>query len=468
MRDSRAAIQSPAAPATISVHEVIDSARTRPAHLLLALLCAGTLLVDGYNLAVLGYLGPEIAKAWDVPAAQLGSIFSASLAGNLVGFTVLSALAYRFGPKRIAVVSVGLFGLAEILAALSTTVPLLLTFRFLAGIGLAGGISTAVAIGGEYFPLRWRSTGVTYIYIGFTAGQMAAGAVSRWLLAGGFSWRAPVIVGGTAAVLLSFVLARWMPDSPEYLVNRAKRPDRAARILNWISPGSAPPGSVLAASVGRRSKGSVRLLFADGLQVTTLLFWLAIVMNSIVVSSVSSWLTTMLVESGLAHGTAIQTAVIVSGAGIAAGLVVGPLMDRFGPFRVMIGLLAVGASAAFVLGFVMSHAILLWISVAAFCLTLCTSGITKGSSALAVFVYPPAILSAGVGWTLGVGRLGAIVGPLAVGAALQVGWAPGNVFKAMSLPLLVGSVALLVASLRYARRRADAAQEARPTTLEVR
>lgn len=435
----------------VDSQKIIDGARINRSHFAIGLLCAAILFVDGYNLAVLGYLAPEIQASLGVTNAQLGPIFSASLAGNFFGFLFLSPLSYRFGLKRMTIGFVLLFGLGEICAGLSTSVTQLIVFRFIAGIGLAGGISNATALAGEYFPQRWRATGVTYTYIGFTAGQMASGEATRTLVGQGMEWRAPLLLGGALALGFALILLFKLPESLEYLVNRAKQQNKARDLLNRLVPGSAPAEAKILAEPRSGKSGSVGQLFGKSRATLTIGLWAAMTMNSVAIGAVSSWLTTLLVNAGLSQNDAVATATVATAAGIVAGLIVGPLMDRVGPFRVVLGLFLIGSCATFTLGMVIPALVVPWILALAFCQIMCTSGITKGSGALAVHIYPTALRSTAIGWMLGVSRIGSIAGPLLIGFLLTAGFEPGQAFQIVAIPLLAGGAAMLFCLRAMAR-----------------
>src|SRR5262249_60254635 len=127
---------------------------------------------------------------------------------------------------------------------------------------------------------------------------------------------------------------------------------------------------------------------------------------------------------------------------IVGGFFIGPLMDRFGAYRVISSLFIVGAVFSVCLGLSRSWTAAAAIAASSFGSGFCTSGAQKGHNALSVYFYPTALRSTGLGWGLGVGRIGAIVGPLAVGYLLTSGWSSSAVFSATALPMLVGASAI--------------------------
>ena len=139
---------------------------------------------------------------------------------------------------------------------------------------------------------------------------------------------------------------------------------------------------------------------------------------------------------------------MVNFAGIAAGFLTGPMMDLFGRYRIVITLFIAGAASTILVGGVLSPQLRIIVP-AALCLGLCVSGIQKGVSALAVRFYPTQLRSSGLGWTLGCGQIGAILGPFVAGQLIARGWAPASLFFLMSVPMIVGAIGIGFMRSRY-------------------
>ena len=163
----------------------------------------------------------------------------------------------------------------------------------------------------------------------------------------------------------------------------------------------------------------------------------------LVVGIVAGWLAGQIVRGG---GFGLIGDLLV---GIIGAFIIGPLMDRFGPYRVMSSLFVMGALFSIFLGLSLSWTAAVLIAAASFGSGFCTSGVQKGGNALSIFFYPTALRSTGLGWGLGIGRIGAIVGPLAVGYLLTSGWSSAAVFCAMAVPMLVGATAILAMGRVY-------------------
>src|SRR5712691_3400429 len=195
----------------IDTDALINARKIGGTQFLVGILGGAALLVEGFDTSVIGYIAPQITRLWHVPNSTLGTILTADMVGLLVGYLFLSPLSARFGHKRMVVACTTAFGALTFLTIMSSSVGMLVSFRFLTGIGVGGAMPSAVALTGEYFPERVRSTSVTLIYIGFSLGQIAAGIMAGLLLEP-FTWRAVLAFGGFVTLVLAAMFALLLPE----------------------------------------------------------------------------------------------------------------------------------------------------------------------------------------------------------------------------------------------------------------
>src|SRR5437868_7757822 len=179
----------------VGTDALINARRIGRTQFLVGILGGAALLVEGFNTSAIGYIAPQITRLWHVPNSTLGTILTADMVGLLLGYLFLSPLSARFGHKRMIIACTAAFGASTFLTITATNVPMLIGFRFLTGIGVGGAMPSAVALTGEYFPERVRSTSITLVYIGFSLGQISAGIVANMLL-DPFGWQAVLAFGG--------------------------------------------------------------------------------------------------------------------------------------------------------------------------------------------------------------------------------------------------------------------------------
>lgn len=378
-----------------------------------AILCGLVVLLDGLDTQVIGYLGPALAAEWKVPVATLGPVFSAGLVGLMGGLLTLGPLADVWGRKRTILVSVLLFGLFTLLTAQATSVTDLMLYRIAAGIGLGGAMPNALALTGEYSAPHRRATVTVAMFCGFSLGSVLGGGLAAYLIAE-HGWRFIFVIGGVIPLLLLPLLAWKLPESAQLL---------------------------------KQERVPVARLFDGAHRIGTPLLWIVFFMNLFEFFFLQSWMPTMLTSSGMAQQQAILVTTLISVGGIVAGILSGPLMDKLGPYSVLGVLYAGGAVFVTLVGAVSTS--LTVVSAATFAAGFCVSGAQKSVNALAVMFYPPTIRSTGVGWALGIGRGGGILGPLAGGWLLALGWSTPKIFQYAALPMVIAAVVVFMMGVRF-------------------
>lgn len=434
----------------------VDGKRVSPFQYGTVVLCGLVMFFDGFDTQAINYLAPHIAKDWGLKVAVLGPIFSSALVGLMIGYLVLSPLSDRFGHRRLVIAGTALFALASLVSVWVGGVAELVVLRLITGIGLGAAAPSAVALTAEYTPKRLRASFVLAIYCGFSLGFVVAGVVSGWLVPTA-GWRSVFLVGALAPLVIIPLMLKFLPESLVFLVGRGANSARAYRLCRRIDPAlpaETQPVTVDAAEAGGRVK--LKALLANGGVLSTVLLWVVFAVNLGEFYALQSWLPTMLTDLGFANGTVVTATSLTTVGGIVVALVVGPAMDRLGAFGSLGALFVVGAVFLAVTGPAFHAPV--WLLLAAMFLVGCgVSGGQKALIALAAVVYPVNIRSTGVGWALGIGRLGGILGPLVVGAAVAAAWSPAAIFLALSGPMLVCAVLILYLG-RRARRTAEVAE----------
>jgi MFS transporter, AAHS family, 4-hydroxybenzoate transporter len=440
-------MESPAS--VIETDALINSRKIGRPQIVVGVLGACALFVEGFDTSAIGYIAPQIAREWNVPASVLGTILTADMVGLLLGYLFIAPLSARFGHKRTVIACTTFFGLMTFLTITSTNVEMLLFFRFLTGVGVGGAMPSAVALTGEYIPENRRSTAITLIYIGFSIGQIGAGLASSALI-DAYTWRAVLAFGGIITLLFALLFVFVLPESIEYLVNRGNDRPRAVRTLRRMAPDLAIPDTVrlIAGSQGDR-KVAVRQLLEDNRALGTVFVWIGMFMNLMIYFFMQKWLTSLLVQVGLSQQEAILATTVGLAGGIVAAFIIGPLMDRFGPYVVVAGLFAVSALSVVLMASFMTAGGALMLTAMSLALGFCLSGGQKANNALSVYFYPTALRGTGLGWALGVGRIGGVIGPYFAGVLLEDGWSPSGLFYLAAGPMMIGAVTIALMGQIY-------------------
>lgn len=434
---------------------VIDRAKFGPLQFGVTALCFIIAMLDGFDTQSIAFVAPKIAEDWGLAPSAFGPIFAIGLLGLTVGAFTLSPAADRFGRKTVILISTLIFGLFALLTAFATSMNELLIYRFITGIGLGAAMPNIIALTSEYGPARLRATLVTVMFCGFPLGSTLGGLVSTWLIAE-FDWHSVFVVGGVLPLLLLPVLWFALPESVRFLVAKGAPETKIAPIVAKIDADASVSEFIagLKHQQSTAAKGfSVFQLFREGRTPTTLLLWVAFFMNLLVMYFLVNWLPTLLKGAGLPLSLAILSTATLNLGGVVGAIVLGRMIDRISPY-VVLGT-AYAASAAFIALLAFGGTNLTVLLAGAALSGFGVVGAQIGCNALTASVYPTAIRATGVGWALGVGRIGAIVGPLVGGMLLARDWTPQSLILLAVVPAVIASIAVF--TLGAVRRNAPGA-----------
>ena len=405
-------------------------------------LCALVVVFDGYDTQAIAYVAPRIAHEWKVASASFGPIFSAGLLGLAGGNLFLGPLADRFGRKSVILAAVAVFGAFALATGFATGMTDLLLFRFMTGLGLGAALPNVIALTSEYAPAKFRATAVMIMFCGFPLGSVMGGITAGPLMEIS-GWRAVFMVGGIVPLLLLPLLYFLLPESVRFLATRDGNERRIGHILQQIDEQQSTESFIAGVRAEKTEKmrgPAVTRLFSGGLAVSTLLLWTAFFTNLLVMYFLVNWLPTLIQEAGLPLRVGILSVAIMNLAGVAGAIALSRLLDLWNPYWVLainyaasavfIAVLASGASSGYL---VLAAAALAGVGVV---------GGQIGCNAVAAAQYPTAIRATGVGWALGVGRIGAITGPLIGGSLLGSGWTPQSIIFLASVPAAIAAIAI--------------------------
>ena len=403
-------------------------------------MCGLIVFVDGFDAQAMGYVAPALSAALDIPRAVLGSVISSGLVGMMIGALASGPLADRFGRRPVLIICTLTFGLGSLLTATAQSVEALAAFRALTGLGMGGAMPNAIALTSEYMPHRRRGTAVTTMICGFSLGAAVGGFAAAAIIPR-FGWQSVFVAGGIAPLLIAAAAVFWLPDSIRFLLVKGRHQDRARESLARIAPGTELPPhlSVSSEEAGDRQGFAVAQLFAGRRALGTVLIWVVYFMNLLNLYFLNSWLPTIISDANLPVATAIRLTALFQVGGIGGALVLGALLDRRFTFWVLAGSSLWAAVFVILIGRSGASPLLLGLAITAAGLGII--GGQNASHALSAAFYPVAIRSTGVGWALGVGRIGSITGPVLGGWLLASGTAITQVFWAAAVPALIAASA---------------------------
>ena len=411
------------------------------------ILCGLMMFLDGFDTQAISYIAPRIAREWGLSRELLGPIFSSALTGLMVGYLVLSPLSDRFGHRRFIISSTVTFALLTLITVLATSITELIALRFVTGIALGAAIPSAVALTTEYSPKRLRATFVLALYCGFSLGFVAAGGVAAWIIPL-HGWRSLLWIGAIAPLTLAVFVFIFLPESIDFLVRTKAEPESIWRVVRSVDRALPNQGPRVFTTPVEEKRSAVGSLFQSDRTLGTLVLWLVFGLNLAEFYALQSWLPTILTNLGHSLNTVALATSLMEIGGIVAAFVIGPAMDRLGPYGSLATVYFAGVVFVALLGLAISAPS--WVLlIAAFCAGFCISGGQKSVIALAAIFYPAPIRSTGVGWALGIGRVGGIGGPLLIGALLTYQLSAASLFYAAAGPMLLAGILVMLLGVKY-------------------
>lgn len=426
-----------------TVNEIIDQRSMGPYQIWTMALCGMVIVLDGFDTQSIGFLAPSMADTLHVSVKTFGPIFAAALVGLMISSMLSGPIADRWGRKWPIVACTLIFGMFAMLTARCTSFDQLLAFRFLTGLGLGGALSNSVALMSEYAPKRLLAVIVSMMFCGMPAGAVLATQVSAVMLPR-WGWQSVFYAGGVLPLTLAILLIAILPESVRYLEVTGAPQQKLSNILARIGPELRSTPISRSGHQDQRTKAPVVNLFTEGRAAGTILLWIPYFMNLLMLYFVVFWLPALLRQTGKPVSAGITAIMLFSVGGIAGSFVEGAFMNRWGAFPVLLTEFLCTTLLIASLAYSTSFSLMMVIT---FILGFVVQGAQGGLSAVAATFYPISIRSTGIGWCLGIGRIGSIVGPILGGVMLKLDWTPREILLAGSIPALAAAAATF-ASLR--------------------
>lgn len=461
---------------TVDVAETIDREKVSPYQCLIAFLAWLTLFLDGIDNQSIAYVAPALTEAWGLPRGALGTVFSTGVFGVALGAIVIGPLADRYGRKLVTVATVIYVGVLSLIvtqvsaisAALLPIIPgadnlnVLAVLRFFTGLGLGAVVPLGVVIVNEFAPRRRRAAMVTLMGCGYAMGAASGGFLASYLVPS-FGWESQFYVAAGLTIVMALVLWLHLPESIRLLTIRGRAPEIAAILKRINAQLVYPPDTqfVIRQEAREASAKAFRpfRLFMENRTATTVLIWLALLMNTTVLNYQNNWLPTLAVEAGLPQVDALRATPFLQVGGMLGVISLGFLADRFGFFRVLMTSFALGAIAIGSIGWAGPSFTLQAATI--FASGFFNIGTQITLAALAATLYPTDIRSTGVSWAHGFARIGSISSVMLGGTLLALNWELHWMYYLMSVPMIFGTLwVLLLWNVRSKTPGAAAAAEA--------
>jgi AAHS family 4-hydroxybenzoate transporter-like MFS transporter len=433
----------------INITEIVDNARIGSLQVGTFTICLFCLLLDGFDVQALGFVAPALVRDLGVPPSALGPVFAAANFGVLIGSLSFSVLADRIGRRPVIIGATFLFSVLMIITAQITTIPQLLVMRFLAGIGLGGIMPNAMALVGEYSPKRSRVTLMMNLSVGFTIGAAIGGFIAAWMIPN-FGWRSVFYMGGIVPLVIGAAMIVMLPESLQFLVLH-NRGQEGAKWVKRLDP-NAPvaPNTEFVVTEQKMEGAPVGHLFLEGRGPVTVLFWIVNFMNLLNLYSLASWLPTVIANAGYPTSTAVLAGATLQVGGAFGTFGLAWLIARRGFVPMLTASFALACVSIALIGQPGIPLGMLFVIV--FMAGWAVVGSQPGINAFEGVFYPTYLRSTGIGWGLGVGRAGAIVGPYIGAIFLANQWPVQQIFLAAAVPAVICTLTTIALGMAITRR----------------
>lgn len=379
---------------------------------------------DGLDVLVMALAAPVLAEQWRLDARAIGLLLGTAPLGMAIGAATLAPLADRIGRKRLLLLACALAGAGTLASSFAGAFgPLALT-RLVTGLGIGAALPTLTTLTSEVAPERWRNLYIGIVTNGYSigtiGGAMVAGAIIR-----AWGWQGLFWVGGVGPLLLIPLLWATLPESTHFLAARRGAP---------------------AAGDAGASKSTLREVLGGDLRRAGLCTWLAFFCSFFVVYFIFQWIPSIVRGAGFSLDAAFRASLTASVAGLVGPFALAGLSARVSLQRCIVWFFVAGAVSTGLVGVAGQSLPLIFAAV--FLSSFFTLGAEMGLFMFASRLYPSRVRAGGVGWALGVGRFGAIFGPIIGGVLIGMGCGIPRYFPLFGAVLLVAAAAVALSRFR--------------------
>ncbi|MFW0772264.1 MFS transporter [Paenarthrobacter nitroguajacolicus] len=397
--------------------------------------------LDGYDVLAMAFTATSVSKEFELSGAQLGWLLSAGLIGMAVGSLVLGPFADRYGRRKILIVALAINAVGLFLSTTANSAFELGLWRVVTGLGVGGILASATVITSEYASAGRRGMAVSIFTAGYGVGATLGGMGATQLIPA-FGWRSVFLTGGLLTLVAIALVVALMPESVDYL--RTRRPEKAAEKLQRIAQRLRLEGDVdlgpAHLSTGKQ-QGSVATLLSPRYRTASILLWISFFVIMFGFYFANSWTPRLLVESGMTEQQGIIGGLMLTMGGTFGSLLYGGLTTRWDERRTLMAFTVL--SAVTLVLFITTTSLPLLAFSSGVVVGMLVNGCIAGLYTVAPMIYEPGVRTTGVGWGIGVGRAGAILAPIVVGALLDNGWNPTQLYFGVAAVVLLAAVALL-------------------------
>ncbi|SLJ96216.1 MFS transporter [Arthrobacter sp. P2b] len=424
----------------MDLRERINNSKMSPYQWAIIGMCVLLNALDGFDVLAMAFTANGVTKEFGLTGSELGVLLSAGLVGMAIGSLCLAPLADIVGRRPMIIASVGAAGAGMLLAATANNMAQLGIWRFLTGLGVGCILACTNVIASEYSSKKRRGLTISIYTAGYGIGATLGGAAAVSLQSQ-YGWRSVFVFGGICTLSILTLLLFLLPESVDFLVT--KRPRNVLDRLNRIARKTGHPevdALQNARTVVKAKTNPISDLLTPANRRSTLLLWVAFFTTMFGFYFVNSWTPRLLVTAGMTESQGITGGLMLTLGGIFGSVLYGVLATKWNSKMVLVAFTVL--SAVMIVVFISSASVILLALGAGVLVGMLINGCIAGLYTLAPALYPASVRSTGVGWGIGIGRIGAIIAPLITGALLDASWSAVQLYLAVGVVVLISAVAV--------------------------
>lgn len=398
-------------------------------------------MLDGMDVMVISYAAPSIAKAWSVSPEALGIVFSSGLFGMTFGALFMAPMADKIGRKTMIMLSAAIMGISIYLTSYSTGIGHLIIYRFISGLGIGCMLASTAALASEYTPHKTRDFWVSFVVAGYPVGAVLSGLVAAKIIPAN-GWQSIFQFAGVASFVTLPLIQLFLAESLDFYLKSqpASALEKANAILLKMGQDTYDR---LPEKPRNQSAIPIKSLLENEYKIPTIQLWAALFLAFATLYFLTSWIPKLATNAGLSMELAIYAGTVFNVGAFFGITIQGYFSSRFGLKKTIgIYLIMTGVTMAAFRLFMGSDTLLLVFALLGFGI----QGGFVGLYAVAARMYPTEFRTTGVGWGIGMGRLGGIVGPAVGGVLIGMGLSMATNFLIYAVPTIFAGIMTLYIS----------------------
>ena len=426
---------------TTNAEQFIEKTKFNKFHLMLLFWGIVLMIFDGFDLVIYGAVVPSIMEDWEISAFQAGRFGSYALFGMMLGALIFGTLADIIGRKNIILLCVSIFSLFMLLSGLAPTPEMFGMFRFITGLGLGGMMPNVIGLIGEYSPKGLRSRMIATIMTGFSLGGVLVAFLSMFMIPN-FGWESVFFFGALPILFVPF-LAKSLPDSVGTLINNNDFKEIQKIFVKLNADYKPSENETFVLNKQNENSSPVKNLLIKKRALLTVMIWITYAMSLLMLYGLNTWLPKFMTEAGFPLGSSLSFLLTLNVGATVGSILMGWVADQWGVGKSLILFFLVAFVTITSLGYAMNMTILYILVAVAGAATVGTQNLTHSYTSQ---FYPVTIRSTALGWALGVGRIGAILGPIIGGILLASGLTLQLNFIVFASPGVIAALAVVIAN----------------------